>query len=334
MDMTGLELARLYYQQIGRKMLEEQFPEYLPRIAAGLVGEGSECFGFDDEISRDHDFGAGFCIWLAKEDYDKVGAKMQQCYDALPKEFMGFAARNTTARANQRVGVFEISDFYSRWIGSQQPPKDDMYWLYLPEHKIAAAVNGEVFEDNLGRFSAIRNSLKEYYPEDVRIKKIAARVAAMAQSGQYNYSRCMRRSDSVGASMALAEFIKNTLSLIYLLNRCYCPYYKWQFHGLKQMMAKQGNRFVLSRAVNMLEKLAKLPDQSDSWAQPCPDDFNPYLNELDRKVVVIENICMLVVYELKRQGLTDISDSFLDAHTDQIMQRIQGDLKRCHITEG
>ena len=315
-------------------MLEEKFPEYLPKIAAGLVGEGSECFGFDDDISRDHDFGAGFCIWLAKEDYDKIGADIQAAYDSLPKEFMGFAARNTTNRGSGRVGVFEISDFYGRFIGKEQPPKDDMRWLYLPEHKIATVVNGEVFEDNLGSFSAIRNNLLEYYPEDVRIKKIAARVAAMAQSGQYNYGRCMRRGDSVAAGMALSEFIKNTLSLIYLLNKSYCPYYKWQFYGLKQLMAKMGHRFALSGAVNMLEKLSKLPDQSDSWAQPYPDGFNPYLNTADRKVALIENICKLVVYELQRQGLTDISDSFLDVHTYRIMQRIKGDLKRCHITEG
>ena len=49
--MQGLELAKRYYEEVGRPMLERDFPELLPRLAAGLVGEGSECLGFDDELS-------------------------------------------------------------------------------------------------------------------------------------------------------------------------------------------------------------------------------------------------------------------------------------------
>ena len=49
--MQGLELAKRYYEEVGRPMLERDFPELLPRLAAGLVGEGSECLGFDDAIS-------------------------------------------------------------------------------------------------------------------------------------------------------------------------------------------------------------------------------------------------------------------------------------------
>ena len=55
--MNGMELAERYYETYGRPMLHEKYPEYETRIAVGLVGEGSECFGFDDRISRDHDFG-------------------------------------------------------------------------------------------------------------------------------------------------------------------------------------------------------------------------------------------------------------------------------------
>lgn len=57
--MKGLELCREYFENYGRAMLEE-FPEIKDRIAVGLAGEGSECLGFDDELSRDHEFRTGF----------------------------------------------------------------------------------------------------------------------------------------------------------------------------------------------------------------------------------------------------------------------------------
>ena len=59
--MKGLELARDYFERCGRPMLERDFPELMPFLAAGLCGSGSECFGWDDEVSRDHDFEPGFC---------------------------------------------------------------------------------------------------------------------------------------------------------------------------------------------------------------------------------------------------------------------------------
>ena len=61
--MKGLELAKAYYEEYGRPMIREKFPDYEGRIAVGLAGEGSECFGYDDEISRDHDFEAGMNTW-------------------------------------------------------------------------------------------------------------------------------------------------------------------------------------------------------------------------------------------------------------------------------
>ena len=64
--MNGLALSRSFYETIGKPALEQQFPALMSRMAIGLAGEGSECLGFDDELSRDHDWGPAFCIWLEK----------------------------------------------------------------------------------------------------------------------------------------------------------------------------------------------------------------------------------------------------------------------------
>lgn len=74
--MQGLELSRLYFEECGRDVFQKNFPEIFPRMAFGLAGEGSDCFSFDDEISRDHDWGAGFCIWLDEPDYTIHGQKI------------------------------------------------------------------------------------------------------------------------------------------------------------------------------------------------------------------------------------------------------------------
>ena len=87
--MKGLEISRNFWEEYGRPMIENEFAEYADRIAAGLVGHGSECFGFDDELSTDHDFDAGFCIWLTEEDEKLFGFKLFRAYSKLPQEYMG-----------------------------------------------------------------------------------------------------------------------------------------------------------------------------------------------------------------------------------------------------
>jgi len=62
--MQGLSLCEKYFNEVGLPVLEKECGGLIDRMAFGLVGDGSECYGFDDKISRDHDWGAGFCIWL------------------------------------------------------------------------------------------------------------------------------------------------------------------------------------------------------------------------------------------------------------------------------
>lgn len=299
--MNGLALARYYYETVGRPALERQFPALMPRIAVGLAGEGSECLGFDDALSRDHDWGPAFCIWMEQEDYQAYGAEVQAAYHALPGEAAGYPARQDSNMSGERVGCLCTQDWYRRYTGMAEGPVTLEQWRRIPESFLATAVNGGVFYDPLGHFSAIRTRLQQYYPEDVRIKKIAARAATMAQAGQYNYPRCIKREDAVAAQLAMAEFIKAAISMVYLLNRAYTPFYKWMFRGLERLPK-------LKRTVTLIERLSK--------AQAL------------EATGLIEAICLNIAAELRRQGLTKHSGNFLLDVCPDIMEHIQDEMLR------
>ena len=54
-----IEKNRRFYEKYVADLIHTKFGAYEDRIAVGIAGEGSDCFGYDDEISRDHDFGTG-----------------------------------------------------------------------------------------------------------------------------------------------------------------------------------------------------------------------------------------------------------------------------------
>ena len=298
--MKGLELSRRYYEVYGAPMLAEQFPEYAPRIAAGLAGFGSECFGYDDELSADHDYGPGFCLWLLPEDFRAAGAAIQAAYDALPGSFLGVPARRESFYAGQRVGVFSIPDFYGMFLGPYQPPETAAEWFRIPEKNLAAAVSGTVFADGAGAFTGLREALLAYYPRDVWLKKISARLCVMAQSGQYNYSRCLRRGDTAAARLALGEFLREAVALAHLLCRRYMPFYKWAFRSMGELPLPPG-----------LD--AQLRALAEAGITAGPEDKNA-----DR----IEAVCALFTGELARRGLTGCCSDFLLDHGREILGEI------------
>lgn len=326
--MKGLELSEEYYNFYGRIMIHEKFPEYEKLIAAGMVGKGSECLGFDDELSQEHDFGPGFCLWLTDEDYKEIGQELAFEYERLPKDFGGMEGHIESALEGGRVGVFSTRDFYYDLIGREDAPVTNMDWLWIPEARLATATSGRVFRDDYCEFSRLRKHLQKYYPEDVRIKKIVSRAAYMAQAGQYNYVRCMRRGESVAAYMALTEFVKNTISMVYLLNRQYAPYYKWSHHGMRFLK-------ILPEVSLLLTKLCQQDNQREVWEKNQETAYTYALNAYDKNMEIIGTVCALVVEELNRQGMTDHSDPMLENHTENMMDRIQDSaIKALGITEG
>ena len=234
--MKGIELSRKFYESCGAPMLKEQFADLLPYIAVGLVGSGSECYGYDDSLSRDHDFEPAFCIFIPEEDVidSKAAFALERAYAKLPKVFMGFERSNLSAVGGNRHGVIRMGDFFEAKTGKRDGKLSVADWFTVPEYSLKEAVNGAVFADNYGKFTQTRKILS-YLPEDIRLKKLAGNLLLMGQSGQYNYNRCIQRGDTAAAQLSIFEFVKSTLNVIFLLNKTYIPYYKWCFHALGEL---------------------------------------------------------------------------------------------------
>ena len=111
--MKGLEIAQAYFDEYGMPMLQEKFPELVPLVAAGLFGSGSECFGFDDNVSRDHDFEPGFMLLLPGEDVvdRKQEFALERAYAALPRQCAGLDRPLMAPVGGARRGVMRLSDF-------------------------------------------------------------------------------------------------------------------------------------------------------------------------------------------------------------------------------
>lgn len=309
--MKGLEISKLFFEEYGKPMLENDFPDLLPYLAAGLFGEGSECFGFDDETSKDHDFEAGFCIFLPDEDTvdRRTAFQLERAYSKLPKEFMGLSRSLLSPVGGVRKGIIRTNEFFENKTGSPNGNLTVEQWLTLPQQSLAESVNGEIYFDNLGQVSKIRKQLR-YYPEDIRRKKLAGNLLIMAQSGQYNFKRCLSHGETGAAQLAVNEFVKSALNVIFLLNYKYMPYYKWSFRALRQ-----------------LEKLSLNAEIMEFLLTSSNDD-----EMAEEKYYSIEGIASDIIEELQNQELTKAICSDLEKHAYSVNDTIEdSNIRNLHI---
>lgn len=290
--VSGMELCRAYYETYGKPMIHKQFAEYEDRIAVGLCGEGSDCFGYDDAVSRDHDWGPGFCMWVSDEVYAEIGEKLQEAYNGLPAEFHGFVRRESR-QGQGRVGVCTINGFYERLLGKGNFPKPD--WAEVPDEALAASVNGEVFVDKEGSFSAIRNELKKGFPERIWYLKIAEGCARFSQAAQYNFSRMAGRGDTVAAELSLAEGIKQAMKLVYYMEGEYPPHDKWLYRGI-------ADRDGWEREVVLLKQIMES-------------------GNLSGRIQLVEELAEALCDRLYTKDIISDRENYLEAHTGELLRK-------------
>lgn len=352
--VSGLKLARAFWTQMGKPMIAAKYPQYAGRIAAGLVGHGSECYGFDDAYSQDHDFGPRFCLWLTDEDYAAIGEQLEVDYEALPRKFSVDAQGRVTFEAharsdasgafpsagagspvtpraqgaNRRDGVFRIGNFFESITGYHTAPAQTAphEWLMLQESTLAAATNGEVFADPTGLFSKTRQGFKNM-PDDVRLALISKRLGMIAQAGQYNLPRSLKRGDGAAAWLSIHEFVQATASLVFLVNVPmvvgYMPYYKWQFAALRKL---SGSMFALLPNVGeQLETVMRLSSAACYGGAGFGEGGKGAAPAIEKINDIVEQIAVDIVKELKREHLTTSGETFLEWQRPYVEDHIASD---------
>jgi hypothetical protein len=298
----GLALSRFFYAEYGRDILRRLLPDVFPHMAVGLVGEGSECFGFDDVLSRDHDWGPAFCVWLPANELEASRESILTALAELPDEFRDHATRLNPPRPADRVGPLSVEDFYERFTGLRRPPESWREWRLIPEPNLAVCTNGEVFEDNLGLFSAWRETLLTSFPKDLRLKRLAVRCFDMAQAGQYNLLRMGSREDAAAALFCAARFAEQAVSCVFLLNGRHAPFYKWAARGVRAL-PRLG-----MEAGEVLDVLSGV-----RWSDA---------GERGRAQDAVEAFCAQVAAELRRQEVSDAGGDWLLDHAESVRSRI------------
>lgn len=234
--MKGLELSRAFWEACGRPMLEERFPDLLPLLAVGLVGPGSECWGYDDALSADHDFEPGFCVFLPEEDLVDRRSEflLERAYNALPRVFRGVSRGALKPAGGNRHGVFRTADWYAEKTGLSTRPVGWKSFAALPDQALAEVTNGAVFLDEYGEFTAIREAWLRP-PGDLVLKKLCGFLLTMSQTGEYNHARCLLRGDAAAAHLTADEFVKACVGAAFWAEGRAVPYYKWEFRALREL---------------------------------------------------------------------------------------------------
>ncbi len=279
-----IDISRAFFEEIVNPILQEHFPAETAQTAFGVFGYGSEALRLDDEYSRDHHWGLRIDALMPAAVFEnKRQAIMATLSANLPDSYRGQSLR-AGHLAGAGLAPDNLQAFLTRTIGIDHAPRDYVEWLKIPEEDIIHIVNGEVWSDPLGEFSQIRQVFQGYYPEPVRLRRIANWCRFFSGMGTYALKRAILRDNEFYAVTRFSNAIRLGIQLAFLLDKQYFPYDKWLVAFLDRlprlgapMLPLVNEAVQLStgweRKLDLLHEITDLLDQAmvaDGIIQPHP----------------------------------------------------------------
>lgn len=289
--MQGLDLCEQFYRQAVRPLIERHMPHLAGRHAAGLIGYGSDVLGYDDDRSRDHEWGPRGLIWLREADYEQYAHELDRVLaEELPLTFGGHSTRFVVYPAldalvpapsgrhgKHHVAITSVSRHLRISLGLDTFPPNTLEWLCLPEQKLLEWTAGQIFDDPVGEITRVRRELA-YLPNDVWRFKL---LYAWERIGHVDVVALNAlRGDTLSARLNLAKVVEGIVRIAFLLNRRYCP----------------GTPKWVSRAFDALPRLA---GEIGPQLERCLT-----LEDVRQGRALLEPILVALVEEQNRLGIT------------------------------
>lgn len=239
--MPGIDLNRLYFQQVVKPLIDSHFPDL--RYSAALIGEGSDVLRFDNPQSMDHNWGPHVRIFLNEEDFaQRKKAIDRMLRKELPVEFMGFPTNFTKpderkylvtqmkpvkeGPVNHMVEFYTIRSFWKHYL-NYNPYKSVTItdWLTFPQQALLEVTAGEIYFDGLGELEKIRNKFS-YYPDHVWIYLYMVQWDRIANAEAF-VGRSGAMGDELGSSIIGTGIVHDLMKMCFYMEKKYYPYNKW-----------------------------------------------------------------------------------------------------------
>lgn len=232
------------------------------RYAAARVGTGSEVLGWDDAMSQDHDWALRLQLFVSEADVPVVLSALDR---HLPDSYQSRPARFAfTGQGEARLGidVTTPSRFALDRLGfdpSRGVTVGD--WLSLSGQAALEVVAGEVFTDQVGELTRVREAVA-WYPDDIwryvvacDWRRLDQELPLMARAGD--------RGDELGSRIIAARLAEIVVHLAFTLSRAWQPYAKWRGTAFGELPVAR----TIARALQEAVTAGRWQDRSEAFRE-------------------------------------------------------------------
>ncbi|MBM7568147.1 DUF4037 domain-containing protein [Paenibacillus sacheonensis] len=318
--MKGIELCRRFHLEIVEPVMA-QHAAFLSYSSA-LIGPGSEVLGYDTEMSTDHDWVPRVYLFLDQPDIGHAEQIRSTLQEQAPERFYGFPVDI------RKCVITTVPRFIERYFAVSKAERIELLdWLTFPSQSLLEVTQGEVYRDDRGQLSALRERFG-YYPHDIWLYLLASGWQRIGQE-EHLMLRAGYAGDELGSAIIASRLVRDIMNLCFLMERRYAPYPKWFGTAFKRLQSAEALLSPLwtaqtavtwrerERALNHAYKHLSTMHNGLALTEKIPDEVSAFY---DRPFNVMngEKIASLIANRIVDAELRQLSRTRLIGSIDQM----------------